>query len=45
LETIGIDKPLPLGTSVKPDEQLSWPHVVATLGACLVPAVGPHGQG
>src|SRR6476661_4492054 len=41
---VGIDKPLPLGTPVKPDERLSWPktvgvgaqHVVAMFGATFV---------
>ena len=41
---VGIDKPLPIGTPVKPDERLSWPktigvgaqHVVAMFGATFV---------
>jgi uracil-xanthine permease len=41
---VGIDKPLPVGTPVKPDERLSWPktigvgaqHVVAMFGATFV---------
>jgi uracil-xanthine permease len=41
---VGIDRPLPLGTPVRPDERLSWPktigvgaqHVVAMFGATFV---------
>ena len=44
METRRDDKPLPLGTVVRPDERLSWPktigvgaqHVVAMFGATFV---------